>query len=274
MRQAIEEGFILDVLANYTTYKAYWRLLKKVENDPRYDKKKAEYLLKSFVELSPHAIAEKVRIMVEHFAAQVQGEIAGKAKAMIVTRSRLHAVRYKLAVDKYLEERGYPFKALVAFSGKVEDGGKSYTEAGMNGFPETQTAKTVRAAGEPLPDRRQQVPDRLRSAAAAHDVRGQEARRRQRRADAVAAQPHAPSRQERHDGARLRTRRRRSEAFEPYYETTLLAEATDPNLLYEIQGRLLRSPDLHGCRRGPFREGVLRPQGDAGSAVRAARAGP
>ena len=142
MRQAIEEGFILDVLANYTTYKAYWRLLKKIEDDPRYDKKKAEYLLKSFVELHPHAIGEKVRICVEHFAAQVQGEIGGKAKAMIVTRSRLHAVRYKLAVDRYLAERGYPFKALVAFSGTVQDGGQSYTESGMNGFPEAQTAKT------------------------------------------------------------------------------------------------------------------------------------
>ncbi len=118
MRQAIEERFILDVLANYTTYAAYWRLLKKIESDPRYDKKKAEYLLKSFVELSAHAIAEKVRIMVEHFAAQVQGEIAGRAKAMIVTRSRLHAVRYKRAVDKYLDDHALPFKALVAFSGK------------------------------------------------------------------------------------------------------------------------------------------------------------
>ncbi len=107
MRQAIEEGFILDVLASYTTYKAYWRLLKKVENDPRYDKKKAEYLLKSFVELHPHAIGEKVKICVEHFATQAQGEIGGKAKAMIVTRSRLHAVRYKLALDSALAERGY-----------------------------------------------------------------------------------------------------------------------------------------------------------------------
>ncbi|MGB8377128.1 MAG: type I restriction endonuclease, partial [Rhodanobacteraceae bacterium] len=142
MRQAIEEGFILDVLANYSTYKAYWRLLKKVEDDPRYDKKKAAYLLKSFVELHPHAIAEKVRICVEHFAEKVQGEIGGKAKAMIVTRSRLHAVRYRLAVDTYLAERGYPFKALVAFSGTVRDGGHSYTESGMNGFAETQTAKT------------------------------------------------------------------------------------------------------------------------------------
>jgi type I restriction enzyme R subunit len=142
MRQAIEEGFILDVLASYTTYTAYWRLLKKVEDDPHYDRKKAEYLLKSFVELHPHAIGEQVRIYVEHFAAQVQNEIGGRAKAMIVTRSRLHAVRFKLAVDKYVAERGYSFKALVAFSGTVEEGGRSYTEPGMNGFPEAQTAKT------------------------------------------------------------------------------------------------------------------------------------
>src|SRR6185295_14702463 len=142
MRQAIEEGFILDVLESYTTYRAYWRLLTKIDDAPHYDKKKAQYLLKSFVDLDSHAIGEKVKICVEHFAAQVQGEIGGRAKAMIVTRSRLHAVRYKLAVDKHLAERGYPWKALVAFSGAVEDGGQSYTEAGMNGFPETQTAKT------------------------------------------------------------------------------------------------------------------------------------
>ena len=142
MRQAIEEGFILDVLENYTTYKAYWRLLKKIEDDPRYDKRKAEYLLKSFVELHPHAIGEKVRIWSSTSPPRCRIEIGGQAKAMIVTRSRLHAVRYKLAVDRYLAERGYPFKALVAFSGTVQDGGKTYTEAGMNGFPEAQTAKT------------------------------------------------------------------------------------------------------------------------------------
>ena len=102
MRQAIEEGFILDVLATYTTYRAYWRLFKKIEDDPRYDKTKAAYLLKSFVDLHPHAIDEKVRIMAEHFTGKSQSEIGGRAKAMIVTRSRLHAVRYKLAVDRHL----------------------------------------------------------------------------------------------------------------------------------------------------------------------------
>ncbi len=93
-----------------------------------------------------HAITEKVKICVEHFAAQVQNEIGGKAKAMIVTRSRMHAVRYRLAIDKYLAEQDYPFKALVAFSGSVPDGGKNYTEANMNGFSEVQTARTFDTA--------------------------------------------------------------------------------------------------------------------------------
>ena len=132
MRQAIEEGFILDVLANYTTYSAYWKLFKTIEDDPRYEKKKAAYLLKSFVELHPHAIGRKVEIMLEHFASEVQDKIGSRAKAMIVTRSRLHAVRYKLAADAFLAEKGYPWKCLVAFSGKVDDGGKEYTEPGMN----------------------------------------------------------------------------------------------------------------------------------------------
>jgi hypothetical protein len=132
------------VLASYTTYTAYWCLLKKVENDPRYDRKKAEYLLKSFVELHDHAIREKIAIVVEHFAEKVQGEIGGRAKAMIVTRSRLHAVRDKLAIDRYIKERGYDFRALVAFSGTVEDGGKPFTESGMNGLPETTRKRTSR----------------------------------------------------------------------------------------------------------------------------------
>jgi len=131
------------VLASYTTYKAYWRLLKTIEDDPRYDKKKAQYLLKSFVELSPHSISEKIKIIVHHFVTQAQDKIGGKAKAMIVTRSRLHAVRYKRAFDKYVDKAGYPFKALVAFSGTVQDGADSYTESNMNdGVSERQTAKT------------------------------------------------------------------------------------------------------------------------------------
>ena len=242
MRQAIEEGFILDVLANYSTYTAYWRLLKRVEDDPRYEKGKAEFLLKSFVELHPHAIAEKVRICVEHFAARTQGEIGGKAKAMIVTRSRLHAVRYKLAVDKHLAERGYPFKALVAFSGSVQDGGKTYTEAGTNGFPETQTAKTFERAeyrflivankfqtgfDQPLLHT-MYVDKKLGGVNAVQTLSRLNRTQSEKRGTAVLDFANA--------AAEIKA------AFEPYFETTLLSEATDPNLLYEIQTRLAAFP--------------------------------
>ncbi|OGK85709.1 MAG: hypothetical protein A2X53_03345 [Candidatus Rokubacteria bacterium GWA2_70_23] len=243
MRQAIEEGFILDVLANYTTYTAYWRLLKKVEDDPRYDKKKAEYLLKSFVELHPHAIGEKVRICVEHFAAQVQGEISGRAKAMIVTRSLLHAVRYRLAVDRYLTERGYPFKALVAFSGTVQDGGRPYTEAGMNSLPEAQTAK---AFGRPE-NRFLIVANKFQTGFNQPLLHTMYVDKKLGGVNAV----QTLSRLNRtlppdkkgtmvldfaNEAGEVKA------AFEPYYETTLLAEATDPNLLYEMQGRLAAFP--------------------------------
>jgi len=143
MRQAIEENFILDVLQNYITFKSYFRLLKKIESDPRFEKHRAQYLLKRFVDLSDQAIGQKVAISVDHFRQHVENMLGGLSKAMIVTRSRLHAVRFKLALDKYLQEQGVPYKALVAFSGKVLDKevGKEYTEPGMNGFPEAETAE-------------------------------------------------------------------------------------------------------------------------------------
>ena len=125
MRQAIDEGFILDVLQNYTTYKVYWNLLKKIQDDPHYDRAKASYLMQSFVGLHEHAVRQKVEVIVEHFHQQVAGRIKGRAKAMVVTRSRLHAVRFRVDVDNYLREKGYPYKALVAFSGEVKDGGVS-----------------------------------------------------------------------------------------------------------------------------------------------------
>jgi type I restriction enzyme R subunit len=242
MRQAIEEGFILDVLANYTTYEAYWRLLKKIEDDPRYDKKKAEYLLKSFVELHPHAIGEKVKICVEHFAAKVQGEIAGKAKAMIVTRSRLHAVRYKLAVDRYLSERGYPFKTLVAFSGTVQDGGKSYTENGMNGFPEGQTAK----AFERPEYRFLIVANKFQTGYDQPLLHTMYVDKKLGGVNAVQTLSRLNRIYPEKKGTLVVDFANDSDeikfAFEPYYETTLLSEATDPNLLYEIQTRLLGFP--------------------------------
>ncbi len=242
MRQAIEEGFILDVLQNYTTYKAYWRLLKKVENDPRYDKKKAEYLLKSFVELHPHAIGEKVKICVEHFAAQAQNEIGGKAKAMIVTRSRLHAVRYRLAVDRYLAERGYPFKTLVAFSGTVQDGGQAYTEANMNGFPEAQTAKTF----ERSEYRFLIVANKFQTGFDQPLLHTMYVDKKLGGVNAVQTLSRLNRTHPEKKGTLVLDFANEADeikaAFEPYYETTLLSEATDPNLLYELQTRLAAFP--------------------------------
>jgi len=136
MRQAIEEEFILDVLKNYTTYKTYYRLIKSIEDDFEVDKKKAARALARFMSLHPHNIAQKTEVMVEHFRAFVCHRIGGRAKAMVVTSSRLHAVRYKREFDKYIAEKGYTgIKTLVAFSGTVSDPdipGNEYTEVGMN----------------------------------------------------------------------------------------------------------------------------------------------
>ena len=245
MRQAIEEGFILDVLANYATYKAYWRLLKKIEDDPRYEKGKAEYLLKTFVELHPHAIGEKIAICVEHFAAQVASAISGRAKAMIVTRSRLHAVHTRLALDRYLAEKGHPWKALVAFSGTVKDGGESYTESGMNSAGQDRVIGERQTAAEfDKPESRflvvankfqtgfdqpllhtMYVDKKLGGVNAVQTLSRLNRTHRDKQGTMVLDFAN--------DADEIR------KAFEPYYEATLLSEETDPNLLYEVQERVL-----------------------------------
>ena len=140
MRQAIEEGFILDVLANYATYQTYWKVGKAVSDDPEYETRKARRSIARFVSLHPHNLAQKAEIIVEHFRTHTRHKIGGRGKAMVVTSSRLHAVRYKQAIDRYLREKGYAdTKALVAFSGRVDDNGLDFSESGMNGFPESQT---------------------------------------------------------------------------------------------------------------------------------------
>jgi type I restriction enzyme R subunit len=135
MRQAIEEDFILDVLRNYTTYATYFRLLKACDEDPNVERKKAARALARFMKLHPHNIAQKTEVMVEHFHAVTRHKIGGRAKAMVVTGSRLEAVRYKQSFDKYITAKGYAIKSLVAFSGQVQDDklpGVAYTEEGMN----------------------------------------------------------------------------------------------------------------------------------------------
>ena len=245
MRQAIEEGFILDVLANYTTYKAYWRLLKKIEDDPRYDKRKAEYLLKSFVELHPHAIREKIALCVEHFAAQAAADMDGRAKAMLVTRSRLHAVRSKLMLDRYLAEKGHPWKALVAFSGTVKDGGQSYTESGMNSAGQERVIGERQTAAEfEKPEYRfLVVANKFQTGFDQPLLHTMYVDKKLGGVNAVQTLSRLNRTHPGKQGVMVLDFANEAEeirkAFEPYYETTLLSEETDPNLLYEVQGRLL-----------------------------------
>jgi type I restriction enzyme R subunit len=150
MRQAIEERFILDVLANYTTYSIYYRLLKAAEDDPALPKKKGARALAKFMSLHPHNIEQKTEVIVEHFRRSVVHRLGGRSKAMVVTSSRLHAVRYKLAFERYLAENGYQdVRPLVAFSGKVTDPdtGIEYTEPGMN--TDVVTGKPISEAALP-----------------------------------------------------------------------------------------------------------------------------
>ena len=135
MRQAIEEEFILDVLKHYTTYETYFRLLKACEEDPSVERKTAALALARFIKLHSYNIAQKTEVMVEHFEKVTKHKIGGRAKAMVVTGSRLEAVRYKQSFDRYIQEKGYAIKSLVAFSGKVVDDklvDVTYTEPSMN----------------------------------------------------------------------------------------------------------------------------------------------
>ncbi len=155
MRQAIEEKFILDVVKNYTTYKTYYRVAKAIEADPNLPKKKGVRAIAKFMSLHPHNIEQKTEVMVEHFRRKVRTHLAGQAKAMVVTSSRLHAVRYMQAFQRYFTENNYSdIRALVAFSGTVKDPdtGIEYTETGMN---------TDCVSGKPISQR--QLPERFAS---------------------------------------------------------------------------------------------------------------
>ncbi len=141
MKQAIEEGFILDVLANYTTYKSYYEIEKSIQDNPLFDTKKAQKKLRAFVERHKQTIGTKAEIMTAHFISKVFNtkKLKGKAKAMVVTQNIEAAIRYYLAIKQALREKGNPFKIAIAFSGKKTVDGIEYTEPDMNGFPEKDT---------------------------------------------------------------------------------------------------------------------------------------
>lgn len=137
MKQAIEEGFIMDVLKHYTPYSSYYKIVKAIESDPEFEKKQAQKKLRAFVESQPETIQQKASIIVEHFHTQVidKGKMGGQARAMVVTSSILRAIEFYYEISRLLEERKSPYKAIVAFSGSKNYGGKEVTEADVNGFP-------------------------------------------------------------------------------------------------------------------------------------------
>jgi len=252
MRQAIEEGFILDVLENYTTYKSYWRLVKAAEDDPRVQRNLTTRLLRRYVSLHPHTIETKAEIMVEHFHQNVAHRIDGRAKAMIVTSSRLHAVRYRQALDAYLAKQGYSYGALVAFSGRVRDPDRDaeYTESGMNRddegrpIPESRTAKEFEKpyyrflvvankfqTGFDQPFLHTMYVDKRLSGLNAVQTLSRLNRVAEHKTETMVLDFVNEA-----DAIR--------EAFQPYYQATLLEGETDPNLLYELE-RELGEASLH-----------------------------
>jgi len=240
MRQAIEEGFILDVLENYMTYKTYFKLMKMIEDDPEYEKRRATTVLKRYVDLHEHAIKKKTEIMLDHFCKNAKGKMNGRAKAMVVTRSRLHAVRYKLEFDRQLKERDGDVKALVAFTGTVKDEGHEFTESNMNGFPESQTVKRFDT-------------DEYRIMIVAHKfqtgfdqpfLQTMYVDKKVQKVNAVQTLSRLnripPGKDEVYVLDFINEIDDIRKSFQPYYETTMLSEGTDPNLLYEIERGILK----------------------------------
>ncbi|HWP91552.1 MAG TPA: type I restriction endonuclease [Thermodesulfobacteriota bacterium] len=241
MRQAIEEEFILDVLENYTTFKRYFKLAKRIEEDKEYPKKKAVRLLTSYVDLQPHAIEMKTRIMLDHFMDVTENAIQGRGRAMVVTRSRLHAVRYYLMFKKIMEEKNLPYKPLVAFSGEVRDPDtlEKYTENSLNRLPPKVS----------IPDAFKTPDYRILIVAEKFQTGFDEPLLHTMYVDKKLVGLHAVQTLSRLN----RTMKGKTEtvvldfvneaddiqnAFQPYYETTILAEETDPNKLYDKQSEL------------------------------------
>lgn len=147
MRQAVEEGFILDVLRNYQTYTSYAQLEKAIDDDPRLLERKSSRKVARFIDFHPTAMSQKAEVIVEHFRRHALPEIDGQGKAMVVTASREHAIKTHQAITKYIEDQGYTdVRALVAFSSEIEVGGQSYTEVGINGFAETELPRQFDSA--------------------------------------------------------------------------------------------------------------------------------
>ncbi len=240
MKQAIQEGFILDVLKHYTPVKSYYKLAKTVEGDPEFDVKKARKKLRRYVEGHEHAIRLKAEIMVDHFHEQVisQHKIDGQARAMVVTNGIERAIQYFHAIRDYLKERKSPYQAIVAFSGEKEYGGATVTEASLNGFPPAKIAETFKEdpyrflvcadkfqTGYDEPLLHTMYVDKTLSGIKAVQTLSRLNRAHQKKHDAFVLDF-------------LNDTETITEAFSNYYRTTILADETDPNKLHDLQGDL------------------------------------
>ena len=244
LRQAIEEGFVMDVLQNYTTYKRFFGLIKQVEDDPEVPRKKAAKALGRYLELHPVNIEQVVSVIVEHFRLYVMYEFGGRAKAMVVTGARLAAVKYKLAFDRYIHDRGYTgIRSLVAFSGTVEDPddpGSSYTEVSMNdGLAESELPETFERDDYRVllvAEKYQTGFDQplLQTMYVVRRLAGVQAVQTLSRLNRI-----APGKSRTFVLDFANEEDDIYKAFKPYYETTPVGENADPHRLSELQHRLL-----------------------------------
>lgn len=240
MKQAIDEGFILDVLKYYTPVQSYYRLIKKVEGDPEFDTRRAKKKLRHYVESHEHAIRLKAEIMVDHFHEQVlaQNKIGGEARAMVVTSGIERAIQYFHAIRDYLAERKSRYQAIVAFSGEHEYGGAKVTEASLNGFPSNKIADRIKEdpyrflicadkfqTGYDEPLLHTMYVDKVLSGIKAVQTLSRLNRAHPKKHDVFVLDFM-------NDTDAIR------EAFEPYYRTTILAEETDPNKLHDLKAAL------------------------------------
>ncbi|MBF0232595.1 MAG: type I restriction endonuclease subunit R [Desulfamplus sp.] len=240
MKQAIQEGFILDVLKHYTPVESFYRLAKTVEDDPLFDANKAQKKLRRYVESNEHAIREKAEIVVDHFHAQVIGhhKIGGQARSMVITSGIVRAIQYFHAIKDYLSVRKSPYVPIVAFSGEHTYGDKKVTEATLNGFPSSQI--TDKFQGDPyrflvVADKYQtgydepllhtMYVDKALSGIKAVQTLSRLNRAHPRKYDTFVLDFH-------NDSETIR------QSFEPYYRTTILSDETDPNKLHDLKSDL------------------------------------
>lgn len=240
MKQAIQEGFILDVLKHYTPVESYYKLIKKVESDPEFDTKRAKKKLRRYVESHDHAIRLKAEIMVDHFHEQVLAlnKIGGQARAMVVTSGIERAIRYYHAIREYLAARKSPYRAIVAFSGEHDYGGTKVTEASLNGFPSIRIADEIRndpyrflicadkfQTGYDEPLLYTMYVDKVLSSIKAVQTLSRLNRAHPQKHDVFVLDFM-------NDANTIQT------AFADYYRTTILAEETDPNKLHDLKAAI------------------------------------